>query len=67
MNLASHGVSEFLLRDEFSGLFPMDSASGKRTSLAVRDLERLLGLATTRILCRHLASFSPTEIAISVC
>ena len=29
-------------------------------------IERFLGLATTRILCRHLASFSPTEIAISV-
>jgi hypothetical protein len=32
----------------------------------VASIERFLGLATTRILCRHLASFSPTEIATSV-
>ena len=32
----------------------------------VASKERFLGLATSRILSRHLASFSPTHIAISV-
>jgi hypothetical protein len=35
-------------------------------SEALREKERFSGLATSRILSRHLASFSPTHIAIGV-
>ena len=46
--------------------FSRQVRDGTLKSCRVSNYERFLGLAISRILSRHLASFSPTHIAISV-